>query len=156
MDRHFFGLKRSLSFGQLAPRERAKNFAFPKRLTGFGKLVRRAKLALHGWRVVCRDAKFLQSFATLGLNLVPADSVALAIAIDVVLRGMQREMRGGECDVRKEWLPRMLGGVLLQALDRVIGDGRRRVVFLVFIAGSGLSSSECCCGVKSRLWSSRT
>ena len=47
---------------------------------------------------------------------------------------MQWKVRSDECDVVKEWTIRVLSLVFIQAVDRVIGDGRRCVIAR-FIAG---------------------
>ena len=55
---------------------------------------------------------------------VPAVREAAAIAGDVLRQCVQRKVRRGEADVTEERLVGVLGRVLLQALDRVVGDRR--------------------------------
>ena len=58
----------------------------------------------------------------------PSPRGTVAVAGDVFCRGLQREVRRGEGQVREERLVRVFLGVLVQTLDRVLGNGRGGVV----------------------------
>jgi hypothetical protein len=79
----------------------------------------------------------LQALPAALAHRVPAGEVGLAVAGDVLVWRLQREVRGREREVLEERPPPVLVGVLLQALDRVVGDRRAGVV-----AGLGLDRRE--------------
>jgi hypothetical protein len=61
-------------------------------------------------------------------NFIPAAVIFALVAGDVFRQRVQREMRRGKGDVRKERLPAVLLGMFLQKIDRVVGNGNGRIV----------------------------
>src|SRR5437879_2658026 len=74
------------------------------------------------------DSELLHALPAVLAHRVPTADEFLAIASDVLRRRLQREVRHGEAQIFEERLRRVFLRVLLQTLDRVVGEGRRGVV----------------------------
>src|SRR5687767_755034 len=74
------------------------------------------------------QAHLLLSLKTLLANLLPAGVIAALVASDILRQGVQRKVRCDEGHIGEERLLRVLFGMLLQATNREIRDGRRGIV----------------------------
>jgi hypothetical protein len=78
--------------------------------------------------VVCDAELSFEVGMTCFPHLVPAFQITVAILGDVFWQGMKREVGGDEGDVVKEGFVGMIGCMILQAIDGVIGCGDGGVV----------------------------
>jgi len=78
-------------------------------------------------QVSVEDPHLAHPQPAIAADLIPAHAVALAIALDVLLESVKREMGRRERQVREEGLAPMLPLVVLQTLDAVVSHRRCNV-----------------------------
>ena len=81
------------------------------------------------------EAEFLLALMTLAAEFVPAVEVEVAVFGDVLGEGLEGEMRGGVSEVGEEGGGLVMGGVVLEVGQEVIGDGDGAVEAGVFFDG---------------------
>ena len=135
VDGHFPGLKRPLVRGQLRPRQRPVQLVRPELLHRVRVGVGRAEVALDGRQGRAADLERLHPPPALVAEGVPAGQVGRAVRGDVRGRRLHGEVRRGERQVLQERRLGRLRRVLRQALDGVVGDGRRGVVPRLRVGG---------------------
>ncbi len=128
VNRHFRRLKALLLRRELGPRTRMRDLAGTQPERDVREVPRGADARLEGRQGAAHDSELQLAAVALGAHRVPARKVRVAVTRDVVGRGLQGEMRRREGEIREEGLPGTGLGMLLQAADRVVGEGRRGVV----------------------------
>ena len=131
VDRHLRRLEAALLGGQFGPRQGTGDFARAQLLDRSGEGIRRPHLALEGRQRRLGQAHLLLAGEAGGAHGLPAVEVLVSVFGDVLGKRVQGEVRGDVGDVLEERLVFVVGGVVLQAIERVGRRGRRRVVVLL-------------------------
>ena len=132
MDRHLGRLETPLGVREVDPRQRPVDLVRAQLLQRVRKRIGRSDRGLHRREPGGDEPHFLLPPEARLAHGVPPGKVAVAILVDVLRRRVQREVRREKGDVLEERPGCMTLGVVLQAFDGVVRDGRRRVVaFLV-------------------------
>ncbi len=128
VDRHLRGLELPLFVGQRVPRPRPVQLAGPEPLEHLGLgLVGGTDVGLGLRRRRGHDPRLPQSRGPRGADGIPASQIPLAVPGDHLGRRLHRKVGRREGDIVKERRAGMVAGVLGQALDRVVADGRRHI-----------------------------
>ena len=136
VDGHLGGLEAALLVGEFSPWQWAVHFAGPELGDGIREGVGRPDFAFEGGEGGVRDAQALLALVASGAEGFPAGEILVAILGDILRQGLQREVRRNEWDVMEERLVLMVGRVVLEAVDGVVGRRDRGVVAL--LVGGGL------------------
>jgi hypothetical protein len=121
-------LELALLGGQVLPHQRAVQLVRPEFLDRVWERVRRPDLALDRGKRSAADLQLPEPLPPRVAERVPPVEVELAVLRDVLGRGVDREVGGGEREVLEERLVGVLLRVLLEAPDRVVGDRGAGVV----------------------------
>ncbi len=128
VDRKFVGLKPLLCRGQLPPGNRPVHLIAPEPGQGLGKRIRGLQPALHGREKASAHPDPAHPLPALPPQEVPPPEVAPLVAGNILGRGLDGKVRGGEGQVLEEGLPGVPLRVLPQAANRVARDRGRGVI----------------------------
>ena len=128
VDRHLLGLEAPLLLVEALPRNGPVDLARPQLRDAVRKRVRRADILVQRRQLGARDPHRELAGEPFLTQPIPSRKVAIAIAGDILGRGVQWEVGRVKRQVLKEGALGVLRGVLLQAFDRMVSrhDGQVR------------------------------
>ena len=131
VDGHLRRLEAALLVIQRIPGQGAVHLARAQPLDGRGEGIGRADFTFDGGERGAGDAGLLHARVAFGAHAVPAGQILVPVFGDVLRQGVQREVRRDEGHVMEEGLVRVVGRVVLEAVDGMVGRGDGGVVALL-------------------------
>jgi len=128
MDRHLAGLELLLFICQGFPRERFIDFAVAEDLEIVRKMVGRSEVGFGAGKCPVEEPEFAHFFPTLRPHRLPTRGIGVLVKGDVLRQGVEGKVGRGKGEVVKKRSTVMIGRMIPQHLDSMIGEGDGAIV----------------------------